>query len=72
MVTGKELEEIKTYSGLSHQTQSEFIRTAIWDKIKLINTSSKTENSLKRELLQEILRLEELKKIRKLLEKHNE
>lgn len=69
LVTSKELEEIKRFSRRSHQTQSEFIRTAIWEKIKSIKTPSKTENSLKGELLKEILRLEELKKIRELLER---
>ena len=69
LVTSKELEEIKKFARRSHQTQSEFIRTAIWEKIKSIKTPSKTENSLKAELLKEILRLEELKKIRELLER---
>ncbi|MFX1569980.1 MAG: Rab family GTPase [Promethearchaeota archaeon] len=69
LVTSKELEEIKRFAKRSHQTQSEFIRTAIWEKIKSINSPSKTENSLKEELLKEILRLEELKKIRELLER---
>jgi len=72
LVTSKELKEIKRFARRSHQTQSEFIRTAIWDKIKSMSQPSKTENSLKGELLEEILRLEELKKIRKLLEKQKE
>ena len=69
LVDSKELEEIKRFAKLSHQTQSDFIRTAIWEKIKSIKTPSKTDNSLKGELLKEILRLEELKKIRELLER---
>ncbi len=72
LVTSRELEEIKKYAQNSHQTQSEFIRTAIWDKIKSMDTPSKTENSIKEELLKEILRLEELKKIRELLERQKE
>ena len=69
LVTSKELAKIKRFARRTNQTQSEFIRTAIWEKIKSIKTPSKTENSLKEELLKEILRLEELKKIRELLER---
>ncbi len=71
LVNSKELEDIKRFSQLSHQTQSEFIRTAIWDKIKAINTKSMTKNSKNSmDLGEDKLSLTELKKIRKLLEKY--
>ncbi len=70
LVTSKELEEIKRFAQLSHQTQSEFIRTAIWEKIRSINTPSMIENSIKnRGIVEDKLRLDELKKIRELLER---
>ena len=70
LVDSKELEEIKRFAKLTHQTQSEFIRTAIWEKIKLINTPSMIENSVNNnKTTEEKLRLEELKKIRELLER---
>ncbi|NVM37451.1 MAG: GTP-binding protein [Candidatus Lokiarchaeota archaeon] len=73
LVTSKELEEIKRFVRLSHQTQSEFIRTAIWEKIRLINTPSMIENSIKnKEIVKDTLRLDELKKIRELLERSEE
>jgi len=65
LVDEKELDVIKKYAQLSHQTQSAFIRTAIWEKIKSIGTSSKTDNS--NEIEVDKLRLEELIKIRELL-----
>ena len=73
LVTSKELEEIKRFARHSHQTQSDFIRSAIWEKIKLMNTPSKIENSIKnKELVEEKLRLDELKKIREILERSEE
>ncbi|MFX0104764.1 MAG: Rab family GTPase [Candidatus Hodarchaeota archaeon] len=69
LVNSKELEDIKRFARLSHQTQSEFIRTAIWEKIRLIETSSIIVSSNKKKIKEENkLRLEELKKIRQLLE----
>lgn len=70
LVNGMELEEIKRFAQLSHQTQSEFIRTAIWERIESINTPSMIENLLKNKEIEETkLYLNELKKIRKLLER---
>ncbi|MFW9999129.1 MAG: Rab family GTPase [Candidatus Hodarchaeota archaeon] len=73
LVTSKELKEIKRSARRSHQTQSEFIRTAIWEKIRLINKPSKIDNSIKNEeIIEKKLRLDELKKIRELLERSKE
>jgi len=73
LVNNKELEEIKKFAQLSHQTQSEFIRTAIWEKIRLNNTPSMIKNSIKnKEIGEDKLRLHELKKIRELLERSEE
>ncbi len=73
LVNNKELEDIKRFAKLSHQTQSEFIRTAIWEKIKLINTPSMIENSIKnKKIVEDKLRLDELKKIRELLKRSEE
>ncbi len=73
LVNNKELEDIKRFALFSHQTQSEFIRTAIWEKIRLINTPSMIENSIKKkEIGEDKLRLRELKKIRELLERSEE
>ncbi|MFX0020795.1 MAG: Rab family GTPase [Candidatus Hermodarchaeota archaeon] len=70
LVTNKELEEIKKFARYSHQTQSEFIRTAIWDKIRRLNESSVVKSSKNNNSMElEKLRVTELKKIRKLLEK---
>jgi small GTP-binding protein len=70
LVNRKELEEIKTYARKSHQTQSEFIRTAIWEKIQTIDDVSMTKSLKKEKFIdQNYLRNEELKKIRELLEK---
>jgi hypothetical protein len=69
LVNNKELKEIRKYAKHSHQSQSEFIRSAIWEKIKLIKASS-TVNSFKNKNIEESkMRLEELKKIRELLGK---
>jgi len=70
LVNSKELEDIKRFAQLSHQTQSEFIRTAIWEKIKLIDTPPLNEDSRKKNNIEENkLRLKELKRIRDLLER---
>jgi small GTP-binding protein len=69
LANGKELDEIKRFSKLLHQTQSDFIRTAIWEKIRGINELSTTLDSEKDNNKEEDnLRLTELIKIRKLLE----
>lgn len=65
LVDAEELDVIKKYSQLSHQTQSEFIRSAIWEKIKSIGTSSKIDTS--NEIEVDKLHLDELIKIRELL-----
>lgn len=67
LVNSKEFEEIKRFAKLSHQKQSDFIRTAIWAKIRsmknqLINKSSKKNKEESK------LRIDELKRIRELLE----
>ena len=70
LVNSKELEDIKRFAQLSHQTQSEFIRTAIWEKIRLIDAPSIIESSTKnKDIEEEKLRSEELRRIRELLEK---
>lgn len=70
LVNHKEFEEIKRFSKLLHQTQSDFIRTAIWEKIRGINEQSITKSSKKNKNVEENkLNLTELQKIRKLLEK---
>ncbi|MFX1418528.1 MAG: Rab family GTPase [Promethearchaeota archaeon] len=70
LVNSKEFEEIKRFAKLSHQKQSDFIRTAIWEKIKRLKSHSTSQNSKKKEDLKERkLRTDELKKIRKLLER---
>jgi Ras-related protein Rab-7A len=65
LVDEKELDFIKKYAQLSHQTQSEFIRTAIWEKIKLIDHSFEVDNLNERN--EDKLRLDELIRIRELL-----
>jgi GTP-binding protein of the ras superfamily involved in termination of M-phase len=73
LVTNRELDRIKRFARRSRQTQSEFIRSALSEKIRRIKESSKPENSIKkRETEEEGLRLDELKKIRELLEKKEE
>ncbi len=67
LVDEKELDFIKKYAQLSHQSQSEFIRTAIWEKIKHIDESYKIDNL--NEEKEDKLRLDELIKIRELLGK---
>ncbi len=70
LVNDEELADIKKYVSISHQTQSEFIRTAIWEKIRLIDTPSMSESSKKDQDMQESkLRYEELKRIRESLER---
>ena len=70
LVNIAELEDIKRYAQISHQTQSEFIRNAIWDKIRLIDAQSQENSLRKQENIQENkLSLEELKKIRNALER---
>ncbi|MFX1501482.1 MAG: Rab family GTPase [Promethearchaeota archaeon] len=69
LVNSKELEDIKKFAKASHKTQSEFIRTAIWEKMRTIDTLSKLESSKKDRIEEDRLRLEELERIRKLLEK---
>jgi len=65
LVDEKELDFIKKYAQLSHQSQSEFIRNAIWEKIKSIDDSSNIDNSIEEKMNK--LRLDELIKIRELL-----
>ncbi|MFX1553790.1 MAG: GTP-binding protein [Promethearchaeota archaeon] len=70
LVNSKELEDIKKYARLSHQKQSEFIRTAIWEKIRLIDAPSIIKSKNKKKNIEEKkLSSEELKRIRELLEK---
>ena len=65
-----ELDDIKYYAQLSHQTKSEFIRTAIRDKIRLMEAQLSESGFKEYENIEENkLSLEELKKIRKALEK---
>lgn len=65
-----ELDDIKYYAQISHQTKSEFIRTAIRDKIRLMEDKLSEKDLIDSEDIQEDkLSLEELKKIRKSLEK---
>ncbi|MFW9969272.1 MAG: GTP-binding protein [Candidatus Odinarchaeota archaeon] len=70
LVNSKELNGIKNYSKLSHQTQSEFIRTAIWEKIRSMEASPIIRNSIKnKDMKKAELRLDELRKIRESLER---
>ena len=65
-----ELDDIKYYAQISHQTKSEFIRTAIRDKIRLMEDKLSENDLIRSEDIQEDkLSLGELKKIRKSLEK---
>jgi small GTP-binding protein len=70
LVNRKELDKIKYYARKCHQTQSEFIRTAIWEKMETLDDFSVNKNLKKEKSENENhLRQEELKKIRELLEK---
>lgn len=65
LVTSKELDEIKKNARLSHQTQSDFIRSAIWKKIGLLNLKKKNNffKNLKKivqEDLKEIIPLDKI------------
>jgi hypothetical protein len=65
-----ELERIKYYAQITHQTKSEFIRTAIRDKIELLEAQLNKESfEESKNLEKNELSLEELKKIRKALER---
>jgi len=65
-----ELEDIKRYASISHQTQSEFIRSSIREKIERLKSGEFKEKVVEEKKGQEeILRQEELQKIRKILEK---
>ncbi|MFX1524938.1 MAG: leucine-rich repeat domain-containing protein [Promethearchaeota archaeon] len=65
-----ELENIKQYAQLSGQSQSEFIRTAIRDKISSLETQLKNKSfETQKEIQKNRLSFEELKKIRELLER---
>jgi len=65
-----ELERIKYYAQITHQTKSEFIRTAIRDKIKSLEAQLTNESLEENKNIEaDKLSLEELKKIRKALER---
>ena len=64
-----ELDNIKNYAQISGQSQSEFIRTAIREKIRRIESQYEKKEINGYEKIGEDLSLEELKKIRKVLEK---
>ena len=68
LVNSKELEDIKRFAKLFHQKQSEFIRTAIWEKIRSMDSLSMTKSLKKEKIEEKGLRLDELKRIRELLE----
>ena len=70
LVSINELEDIKTYTQISHQTKSEFIRSAIRDKIRFLQEQSKNESlEPHKETPENKLSLEELKRIRDILER---
>ncbi|MFW9881021.1 MAG: Rab family GTPase [Candidatus Thorarchaeota archaeon] len=70
LVNSNEFKEIKKFAKISHQKQSDFIRTAIWEKIKELKSPSSSQNSKKNNDSKERkLRMDELKKIRELLER---
>lgn len=69
LVNSKELEDIKRFAELFHQKQSEFIRTAIWEKIRAMDPLSMTKSLKREEIEEKSLRLDELKRIRELLER---
>ena len=63
-----ELEDIKKYARKSHQSQSEFIRMAIRDKIRIVNTQAQDLNK-PREIQNANLIMGELKKIQEVLDR---
>ncbi|MFX0028010.1 MAG: hypothetical protein ACFE8B_02280 [Candidatus Hermodarchaeota archaeon] len=70
LASASELGDIKYYAQIAHQTKSEFIRMAIRDKIKIMEAQLSEEKLNNPDNIQEDrLSLEELKKIRKVLEK---
>ncbi|MFX0082433.1 MAG: hypothetical protein ACFE94_11855 [Candidatus Hodarchaeota archaeon] len=70
LVSVAELNNIKYYAQIFNQTKSEFIRSAIRDKIKLMEAQLSEKGLSEFDVKQEDkLSLEELKKIRKALEK---
>lgn len=70
LVNSKEFKNIKRFAKIANQTQSEFIRTAIWEKIRSLGALSTTQISKKdKDTEENKLHIEELKSIRKLLEK---
>ncbi len=69
LVNSKELEDIKRFAKFSRQKQSEFIRTAIWEKIRSMDPLSMTKSLKKEKIEEKNLRLNELKRIRELLER---
>ncbi|KKM89882.1 hypothetical protein LCGC14_1244220 [marine sediment metagenome] len=73
LVDHEELTIIKNYAKISRQTQSEFIRSALWEKIRSLKEKQKpnerTKEDAKEEKEEEKLRLEELQKIRRILKK---
>ncbi len=73
LVDDEELTIIKNYARTSRQTQSEFIRSALWEKIRSLKEKQKpnkrTKEDVKEEKEEEELRLEELQKIRRILKK---
>jgi hypothetical protein len=65
-----ELDNIKHYAQISDQSQSEFIRSAIRDKIRLLEAQSNGENSNEiKDMHKDKLSLEELETIRNILER---
>ncbi|MFX1276558.1 MAG: ADP-ribosylation factor-like protein, partial [Promethearchaeota archaeon] len=68
LVNSKEFEEIRRSAKISHQTRSEFIRAAIRDKIRVLN-SQEQDLDRPQEIHEDKLRLEELKYIREVLER---
>ncbi len=68
VVSVAELEDIKKHARIFHQTQSEFIRTAIRDKIRLIDVQDQ-DLEKPRENQEDGLILEKLNKIQKALDR---
>ncbi|KKK41043.1 hypothetical protein LCGC14_1478730 [marine sediment metagenome] len=66
LVNAEELVDIKKYAIISNQTQSEFIRSSIREKIRSLGEDSDPPG---KEAKGERLRLEELQKIRNMLER---
>ncbi len=70
LVSIPELDNIKYFAQIAHQSQSEFIRSAIRDKIRLLQEQSKDKPLEEhQEVLENRLSLKELKMIRNLLER---